>query len=119
LDLRYGAQDAPDELIENASRAAQIHERIMSFPDKYSTLVGERGVRLSGGERQRGMSMDIPEWRMASTDYIRSIYRKNIVEEPSDPAFGWSMSPVVSGIVLDAMVNNFNFVSLGRSDIVT
>jgi hypothetical protein len=63
--------------------------------------------------------MDITEWIMASADYVSSGDREDIVEEPSDPAFGWSMSPVFSVIVLDAMVNNFNYVSLGRSDIVT
>ena len=39
--------------IQNAARAAQIHDRIMEFPDGYRTRVGERGLRLSGGERQR------------------------------------------------------------------
>lgn len=39
--------------IEQAARAAQAHEFIMSFPDGYDTLIGERGVMLSGGQRQR------------------------------------------------------------------
>jgi ABC-type multidrug transport system fused ATPase/permease subunit len=39
--------------IEVAARAAQMHERIMGFPDGYNTKVGEHGVRLSGGEKQR------------------------------------------------------------------
>lgn len=37
----------------SAARAADIHEKIMNFPDKYDTQVGERGLRLSGGEKQR------------------------------------------------------------------
>lgn len=41
-----------DEVIE-AAKKAQIHDRIMSFPDQYNTKVGERGLRLSGGEKQR------------------------------------------------------------------
>jgi len=36
-----------------AAKAAQIHDRILSFPDGYETRVGERGIRLSGGEKQR------------------------------------------------------------------
>jgi ABC-type phosphate transport system ATPase subunit len=49
----YGKFGAPVEEIENAAKLAQMHERIMSFPDGYETKVGERGVRLSGGEKQR------------------------------------------------------------------
>jgi ABC-type transport system involved in cytochrome bd biosynthesis fused ATPase/permease subunit len=39
--------------VETACSAAHIHDKIQTFPDKYATLIGERGVRLSGGERQR------------------------------------------------------------------
>ena len=52
-NLRYANQDATDEEIFDACRAASIHDRIMDFPNGYDTKVGERGVRLSGGERQR------------------------------------------------------------------
>ena len=52
-NLRYANQNATDEEIFNACRAASIHDRILAFPDGYATKVGERGVRLSGGERQR------------------------------------------------------------------
>lgn len=52
-NLKYANQDATDEDIFDACRAAAIHDRIMSFPDGYSTKVGERGLRLSGGEKQR------------------------------------------------------------------
>ena len=52
-NLRYAVDDATDAQLEAAARAANIHDRIMSFPDGYDTIVGERGFRLSGGERQR------------------------------------------------------------------
>src|SRR6266566_9081921 len=52
-NLRYGRPGATLEEIEEAARAAYIHDRIMEFPDGYDTLVGERGYRLSGGEKQR------------------------------------------------------------------
>jgi ABC-type transport system involved in Fe-S cluster assembly fused permease/ATPase subunit len=52
-NVRYGRLDASDEEVENACKAAAIHEKIMTFPDKYNTKVGERGVKLSGGELQR------------------------------------------------------------------
>lgn len=52
-NLRYANQDASEEDIFDACKAASIHDRIMSFTDGYNTKVGERGVKLSGGERQR------------------------------------------------------------------
>lgn len=52
-NLLYGNPDATRDEMEEAARAAFIHERIMQFPDGYDTVVGERGYRLSGGERQR------------------------------------------------------------------
>jgi ATP-binding cassette, subfamily B, bacterial len=52
-NLRYAKPGATQEEVEAAARAANIHDRITSFPDGYDTVVGERGYRLSGGERQR------------------------------------------------------------------
>lgn len=52
-NLKYANQDCTEEEMEEACRAASIHDRIMSFPDGYNTRVGERGMRLSGGEKQR------------------------------------------------------------------
>lgn len=52
-NIRYGDINASDEDVYRAAKAAQIHDKIMSFPDGYETKVGERGLRLSGGEKQR------------------------------------------------------------------
>jgi ATP-binding cassette subfamily B protein len=52
-NLRYAKPDATDSEIEAAARAANIHDTIASFPERYETVVGERGYRLSGGEKQR------------------------------------------------------------------
>lgn len=52
-NLRFAKPDATDEEIEQAARAAQIHDHIASLPDGYETVVGERGHRFSGGEKQR------------------------------------------------------------------
>ena len=52
-NLLYARPGASQEEIEGAARAAFIHNRIMDMPERYDTVVGERGHRLSGGERQR------------------------------------------------------------------
>jgi ATP-binding cassette, subfamily B, bacterial len=52
-NLRYAKPEATDAEIEDAARAAQIHDLIASLPDGYDTMVGARGHRFSGGEKQR------------------------------------------------------------------
>jgi ATP-binding cassette subfamily B protein len=52
-NLRYAKPEATHAELEEAARAAAIHERIMELPQGYDTLVGERGYKLSGGEKQR------------------------------------------------------------------
>ena len=53
-NITYGVgRDVPQEEIEKAARAAAVHDVILSFPDGYKTLVGEKGVTLSGGQKQR------------------------------------------------------------------
>ncbi|HEY3068843.1 MAG TPA: ABC transporter ATP-binding protein [Gaiellaceae bacterium] len=52
-NLRFAKPEASDEEIEEAARAARIHDLIASLPEGYDTIVGERGYRFSGGEKQR------------------------------------------------------------------
>ncbi|KAL8215136.1 hypothetical protein R6Q57_004585 [Mikania cordata] len=52
-NIQYGRLSANPEEVYDAARKAAIHDTIMKFPEKYSTLVGERGLKLSGGEKQR------------------------------------------------------------------
>ena len=52
-NLRYARSDATEEEIHAACKAAAVHDKIMKFPKKYNSKVGERGVKLSGGEKQR------------------------------------------------------------------
>ena len=52
-NIAYAKPGASQSEIEEASRAAQIHDFIAGLPQGYSTLVGERGLKLSGGEKQR------------------------------------------------------------------
>jgi len=52
-NIAYGKDEATEEAITDAARAAFAHDFIMKLPNGYDTLIGENGVRLSGGERQR------------------------------------------------------------------
>ncbi|MBX3165300.1 MAG: ABC transporter ATP-binding protein [Bacteroidetes bacterium] len=52
-NIAYGKTNATDAEIEEAARQANAFDFIYSFPDKFNTLVGERGIQLSGGQRQR------------------------------------------------------------------
>lgn len=52
-NIAYGKPNATQTEIEDAARKANAHDFIMSFPEAYETVVGERGVKLSGGQRQR------------------------------------------------------------------
>jgi len=52
-NIAYGKPGASQEEIEAAARAAQIHDFIVSLPQGYASMVGERGLKLSGGEKQR------------------------------------------------------------------
>ena len=52
-NIKYGNENATDEMVIAAARAANAHDFIMEFPDGYNTCVGERGGLLSGGQKQR------------------------------------------------------------------
>jgi ATP-binding cassette, subfamily B, bacterial len=52
-NIAYGMTDVSDAAIEEAARKAELHDFIISLPQSYLTLVGERGIKLSGGQRQR------------------------------------------------------------------
>ncbi|MFV0284466.1 MAG: ABCB family ABC transporter ATP-binding protein/permease [Castellaniella sp.] len=52
-NIAYGRPDATPDDVQQAARAAHIHDFVMSLPQGYDTQVGERGLKLSGGEKQR------------------------------------------------------------------
>ncbi|XP_046689425.1 ATP-binding cassette, sub-family B (MDR/TAP), member 4 [Silurus meridionalis] len=52
-NIRYGREDVTQEEIEQATREANAYDFIMKLPDKFETLVGDRGTQMSGGQKQR------------------------------------------------------------------
>ncbi len=52
-NILYGAPDATEEQVIEAAKRANLHDYILSLPNGYDTVIGERGVRLSGGQKQR------------------------------------------------------------------
>ncbi|GAB7347474.1 hypothetical protein MBLNU459_g4387t1 [Dothideomycetes sp. NU459] len=52
-NIHYGDLEASTEKVEAAAKRAKVHELIQRLPDKYNTMVGERGMMISGGEKQR------------------------------------------------------------------
>lgn len=52
-NIRYGKMDATDDEVIEAAKKAHCHEFIQEMPERYESLVGERGVKLSGGQKQR------------------------------------------------------------------
>ena len=52
-NLRYGRPEATDDEVVQAAKLAQAHDFIMSFPEGYDTMLGQRGVNVSGGQKQR------------------------------------------------------------------
>jgi len=52
-NIGFGVDNPESDKIENSAQSTQIHESIIDFPDKYDTMLGERGINLSGGQKQR------------------------------------------------------------------
>lgn len=62
-NIAYSSDSIDENLVENASRSADLYKDVMDFPHKFDTMVGERGITLSGGQKQR-------------TSLARAIYKK-------------------------------------------
>ncbi|NEX12054.1 MAG: ABC transporter ATP-binding protein [Prosthecochloris sp.] len=52
-NINYGNKDEETDMVIEASRIASLYEDVMEFPDKFETMLGEKGINLSGGQKQR------------------------------------------------------------------
>ncbi|MFA5411463.1 MAG: ABC transporter ATP-binding protein [Candidatus Omnitrophota bacterium] len=52
-NIAYGLEGVSEEMLADAAKKARVYDFIMSLPDKFNTIIGDRGIRLSGGEKQR------------------------------------------------------------------
>ncbi|MBK7449847.1 MAG: ATP-binding cassette domain-containing protein [Anaerolineales bacterium] len=79
-NILYGVgRKVTQEEIEAAAKAAAVHDVIVTFPDGYNTIVGEKGVTLSGGQKQR------------VTEVARTITESRITWSPATPPRQWTL----------------------------
>lgn len=71
-NIQYGNLNASWDQVVEAAKKAKIHDTIMSFPEGYDTVVGERGLKISGGEKQRVRSIFL---RIALLPFVSSLIR--------------------------------------------
>ena len=98
-NIKFGNENAIDEVIEKAAKNAHIHHNIEEFTNAYETFVGERGVTLSGGQKQR-----------------ISIARA-IIKEPQILIFDDCLSAVDTETE-EIILNNLNTISKGKTTII-
>ncbi|QGS52085.1 ABC transporter ATP-binding protein [Spiroplasma tabanidicola] len=86
-NIKYGRFDATDEEVIEAAKKAELHSLIMTWPDGYKTILGERGMMLSGGQKQRlviaRMILKDPELLILdeATSALDNIVEKEIQKE--------------------------------------
>ena len=98
-NISYGNPEASHDEIINAAKIAGIHDFIESIPDKYQTLVGERGLKLSGGEKQR------------------VAIARTVLKNPSIFFFDEATSALDSSTEKD-IIENLNNISEGKTTLI-
>ncbi|MEL0103020.1 MAG: ABC transporter ATP-binding protein/permease [Gammaproteobacteria bacterium] len=98
-NISYGNPEASHDEIINAAKIAGIHDFIESIPDKYQTIVGERGLKLSGGEKQR------------------VAIARTVLKNPSIFFFDEATSALDSSTEKD-IIENLNNISEGKTTLI-
>ena len=98
-NISYGNPEASHDQIINAAKIAGIHDFIESIPDKYQTIVGERGLKLSGGEKQR------------------VAIARTVLKNPSIFFFDEATSALDSSTEKD-IIENLNKISEGKTTLI-
>ena len=98
-NISYGNPEASHDEIINAAKIAGIHDFIESIPDKYQTIVGERGLKLSGGEKQR------------------VAIARTVLKNPSIFFFDEATSALDSSTEKD-IIENLNKISEGKTTLI-
>ncbi len=98
-NIKFGNEEAVEEVIKNAAKNAHIHHNIEQFNNGYETFVGERGVTLSGGQKQR-----------------ISIARA-IIKDPKILIFDDCLSAVDTETE-EIILNNLNIISKGKTTLI-
>ena len=98
-NISYGNPEASHDEIINAAKIAGIHDFIESIPDKYQTIVGERGLKLSGGEKQR------------------VAIARTVLKNPSIFFFDEATSALDSSTEKD-IIENLNNISKGKTTLI-
>ena len=85
-NIRYGNLNATDDELIEAAKTARIHDTIMTFPNGYDTVVGERGLKLSGGEKQRVSRRCAEVTQGLIFDSLADKYRTGNLERSPNPS---------------------------------
>jgi len=114
-NISYGKPEASDNEIDDAARNANIYDFIMSLPNKYDTLCGERGARLSGGQKQR---VAIARALLKNPKILIFDEATSALDSESEHAVQVAMERVVKGRTVLIIAHRLSTVSKAKTIVV-